>query len=145
MAHWDCSNRSSSAGILSRPARSRCISGWRTHSHYLLRIPGIASRNPAHKDGDAIHRKHLMVRLRFSPRRKRKKRSLTETLRQLTIPPGAGSFETLILNVCSMPISEGRLFSCPSLYGDFEWGAGYFQKNFLNLFRAADIVSETTL
>ena len=51
-----------------------------------------------------------MVSLRFSPRRKRRKRSLTEIWRQLTIPPDAGSFETLILNVCSMPmtsISEG--------------------------------------
>src|SRR5699024_10391294 len=53
----------------------------------------------------------MTVSLTLSPRRKRIRRSLTETLRTLTAPPFTGFFETRICNVCfiSSPLlSEGR-------------------------------------
>ncbi len=57
----------------------------------------------------------MMVSLRFSPRRKRAMRSLTEIWRQLTITLDAGFVETVTPYVCSMPmtsISEG-FHCCP--------------------------------
>ena len=75
----------------------------------------------------------ITVKCCLSPKRKRKKRSLTEMLRQLTIPLDTGFFETLIFNVWSIiPLSERRFKTAFHIYGDFR---GFLMRCFLEIFQ----------